>query len=219
MFRFYNGMQNNNISFTSKIQFVPWKTFTSKKPMQNEILYFHNTPNILKADEFYSLDIRTCTGGGLTKPSTAEAEGFHFWDDKTTQKKANDNVISLIRFVKNPERGLILGGKRLESNPLSVPLYYKFRNMIADRVKNLTEFSIHRYEDSQTHYRYDTKNDTWTICTEYRKTDKSPQRAVNSLGTLKKAFEKISIAPGDRLFIGEKEIKPQDAPELFQKKV
>lgn len=209
-------MQNNNVSFTSKIQFVPWKTFSSMRPLKNEILYFHTTPNILKADEFYSLAVRTCTGGGLTKPSTAEAEGFHFWDDKITLKKANDNVISLIRFIKNPERGLLLGGKRLDSNPLSVPLFNKFRNMIVERVKNLTEFSIHRYEDCQTHYRYNTADDTWTICTEYRKNDKSPQRAVNSLGTLKNAFEKISIAPGDRLFIGEKEILPKDAPELFQ---
>ena len=209
-------MQNNNVSFTSKIQFVPWNTF-SKMNKKNSILYFHDTPNILKADEFYSLDIRTCTGGGLTKPSTGEGEGFHFWDDKITQRKANDNVISLIRFVKNPERGLILGGKKLDSNPLSIPLFNKFKNMIAERVKYLTEFSIHKYEDSQTHYHYNTKTDTWTICSEYRKTDNSPQRAVNSLGTLKNAFEKISIAPGDRLFIGNKEILPVHAPDIFQK--
>ncbi len=209
-------MKNNNVSFTSKIQFVPWKTFCSKKQTPNEILYFHDTPNILKADEFYSLDIRTCTGGGITKSSTGEGEGFHFWDDKITQRKANDNVISLIRFIKNPERGLILGGKRLESNPLSVPLFYKFKNMIAQRVKYLTEFSIHRFEDSQTHYHYNAKNDVWTICTEYRKSDKSPQRAVNSLGTLRSTFEKISIAPGDRLFMGDKEILPKDAPDIFQ---
>ncbi len=210
-------MQNNNVSFTSKIQFVPWKTFT-KMQKKNEILYFHDTPNILKADEFYSLDIRTCTGGGITKPSTGEGEGFHFWDDRITRRKANDNVISLIRFVKNPERGLILGGKKLDSNPLSIPLFYKFRDLISERVQNLTQFCIHKFENSQTHYHYDTKNDVWTICTEYGKTDKSPMRAVTSLGTLKNAFEKISIAPGDRLFIGEKEILPSDAPELFLKK-
>ncbi len=218
MFWFYSCMQNNNVSFTSNIRFVPWKVF-SKMEKKNAILYYHDTPNILKADEFYSLDIRTCTGGGLTKQSTGEGEGFHFWDDKITQKKANDNVISLIRFVKNPERGLVIGGKRLDENPFSVPLFYKFRDMIKERVQNLSEFCIHRFEDSQTHYHYDTKNDTWTICTEYRKTANSPQRAVNSLATLKNAFEKISIAPGDRLFIGEKEIQPKDAPEIFLKQV
>lgn len=207
---------NKNISFTSRIQFVPWKTFCSIKQTQNKILYFHDTPNILKADEFYSMDIRTCTGGGLTKPSTREGEGFHFWDDRITQRKANDNVISLIRFVKNPERGLILGGKRLESNPLSVPLFDKFRSLISQRVKFLTEFGVHRFEDSQTHYHYNAQNDTWTLCTEYSKSDKSPLRAVNTLGTLKNAFEKISIAPGDRLFVGNKEILPKDAPEIFQ---
>ena len=209
-------MQNNNVSFTSKIQFVPWNTF-SKMNKKNEILYFHDTPNILKADEFYSLNIRTCSGGGVTRPSTCEGEGFHFWDDKITQRKVNDNVISLIRFVKNPERALILGGKRLEGNPLSVPLFNKFRNLIAERVKNLTVFGVHRFEDSQTHYHFDTKNDVWTICSEYRKGPDSPQRSVNSLGTLRNAFETISIAPGDRLFVGKKEILPEDAPDIFQK--
>ena len=34
--------------------------------------------------------------------------------------------------------------------------------------------------------------------------------------TIKNAFEKISIAPGDRLFIGNKEILPKDAPGIFQ---
>lgn len=43
-----------------------------------------------------------------------------------------------------------------------------------------------------------------------------PQRAVNSLGTLRNAFEEISIAPGDRLFIGNKEILPKDAPDIFK---
>ena len=172
---------------------------------------------MLKADEFYSLDIRTCTGGGLTKPSTQEAEGFHFWDDGVTNKKANDNVISLIRFVKNPERGIILGGKRLDENPLSIPLFNKFKQLISERVNNnLTVFGIHKNAYGQTHYHYDKKTDTWTICSEYIKSEKGPQRAVNSLGTLRNAFEEISIAPGDRLFIGNKEILPKDAPDIFK---
>ena len=83
-------------------------------------------------------------------------------------------------------------------------------------MKYLTEFSIHRYENSQSHYFYETRNDTWTICTEYCKSDNSPLRSVNSLGTLRNAFEKISIAPGDKLFINGKEILPKDAPEIFQ---
>ena len=216
VFRFYKDMQNNNISFTSKIRFVPWKTF-SKMQKKNEILYFHDTPNILKADEFYSMDIRTCTGGGLHKPSTQEAEGFHFWDDRVTNKKANDNVISLIRFVKNPERGIILGGKRLDENPLSIPLFNKFKQLISERINNnLTVFGIHKNAYGQTHYHYDKKTDTWTICSEYIKSEKGPQRAVNSLGTLRNAFEEISIAPGDRLFIGNKEILPKDAPDIFK---
>lgn len=207
-------MQNKDISFTSKIQFVPWKTF-EKITNKNKILYFHDTPNILKADEFYSTDIRTCTGGGLTKPFE-EAEGFHFWDDRITQKNLNNNVVSLFRFIKNPERGILIGGKNLDSNPLSIPLFNKFKQTISDRVKNLSVFGIHKFENCQSHYNYNTKTDTWTICTEYRKNDNSMLRSVNSLNTLKNTFEEISIAKGDRLFIGNKEILPENAPELFK---
>ena len=122
-------MENSSVSFTSNICFVDRIAYNKIKK-RNSIGFWHTVPNILKADEFYSLDIRTCTGGGITKPSTGEGEGFHFWDDRITQRKANDNVISLIRFVKNPERGLILGGKKLDSNPLSIPLFYKFRDLV-----------------------------------------------------------------------------------------
>ena len=86
MFRFYVNMQNNSsISFTSKISFVDRTAFAMLKK-NNLIDYTHQSSNILKADEFYSPGIRTCTGGGLVNP-LVEAEGFHFWDDMVNAKK------------------------------------------------------------------------------------------------------------------------------------
>lgn len=207
-------MQHNNISFTSNICFISGRKFRTL-PKANYVDYYHHNPNIIKAPEFYSEGIRTCTGGGLVKPFV-EGEGFHFWDDKTTLKNFHDQVVRLFRFVKEPERGLLVGGKEIQFNELSMPLFNKFRQAISEKVENLTVFAKHKFQYEQTHYKYEVENDTWTICTEFRANENAPLKSVKNLSDLKRCFEEISIAPGDRLFINEKEILPQTNPEIFR---
>lgn len=207
-------MENSSVSFTSNICFVDRIAYNKIKK-RNSIGFWHTVPNILKADEFYSEGIKTCTGGGVVIPFK-EAEGFHFWDDMTNKKKFPDIVNSLFRFVKNPQRALLVGSKKLDDSPYSIEQFERFKKVFTERIKNVSLFERHRYENSQTHYIYSLNDDTWTLFSEYQKGKNIRYNQVKSLKALKECFENISIADGDRLFINNKEITKADAPELFR---
>lgn len=207
-------MNNNQVSFTSKIKFVDSAQFSMLKK-KNYIGYRHNEPNILKAPEFYSTEIRTCTGGGLINPYS-EAEGFHFWDDLTNKKKFSILIHSLFRFVKNPERGFLVGSKELAGSKYSIEQFQNFKKVFLEKVKNVTLFEKHRNTNSETNFHYNLDTDTWTICASFREPDSNKIKYVKNIKDLKSCYENISIADGDRLFIGKKEIKPADAPEIFR---
>lgn len=210
----YIYMDKKSVSFTSNINFVDRIAY-SKLSKKNKIGFWHNVPNILKADEFYSEEIRTCTGGGLVVPFK-EAEGFHFWDDNTNKKNFSNIANSLFRFVKSPQRALLIGSKESEKYPYSIEQFERFKKIFSQRVPHLSLFERHRYPNSQTHYHYSLDNDTWTLFSEYRKSENMPYIQVKDLKTLRECFSNISIADGDRLFIRGKEISAASAPELFQ---
>ena len=134
----------------------------------------------------------------------------------TNKKKFPDIVNSLFRFVKNPQRALLVGSKKLDDSPYSIEQFERFKKVFTERIKNVSLFERHRYENAQTHYIYSLDNDTWTLFSEYQKGKNIRYNQVKSLKALKECFENISIADGDRLFINNKEITKADAPELFQ---
>ena len=205
----------DNITFKSKIQFVHNIEFSKNKTKGYYIGYTHNVPNILKADKFYTEAIRTCTGGGLVIPQK-EAIGFHIWDDKTNKKNFELIKNSMFRWIQNPERGLLIGSKKLIGSPFSIEQFQKFKKSFSEKVPNLTLFEEHANQYSQSHFSYSVKDDTWIIASDYYEPETKKHIVVTSLEALKKAFKTIKIAKGDSLFIGKKEITPQNAPELFE---
>lgn len=207
-------MTNQSISFKSNIRFVNYKAYLalSKK---NYINYLHTSPNILKSDSFYSMAIRSCTGGGLVNPGV-EAEGFHFWDDRTNKKKFPELVNSLFRFVRNPQNALIVGSKELPNNPYSIEQFERFKNLFLERVKNVSIFQKHQFKNSETHYHYSLDTDTWTLCTGYNESLGGRWKYLKNPDKFLKVFDRVSISEGDRLFIGKKEVLPTEYPELFQ---
>lgn len=209
-------MDKKSITFTSRIQFVDRITY-SKLHKKNRIGFWHDVPNILKADEFYSEGIRTCTGGGIVDP-LKEAEGFHFWDDMTNKKKFPQIINSLFRFVKNPQRAILIGSKDIDGNPYSIEQFERLKKIFIDRIKNVSLFERHRYDNSQTHYHYSVDTDTWTLFSEYQKRPNGRYIQVKNLKTLQECFNNILIADGDKLFVGGKEITLKDCPEIFSKK-
>ena len=140
------NMNNNSISFTSKIRFVDRPVYAMMEK-SNLIGFRHNVPNILKDKTFYSEEIRTCTGGGLVNPFK-EAEGFHFWDDRTNKKKFPELVNSLFRFVRNPQNALIVGSKELPNNPYSIEQFGRFKNLFLERFKNVSIFQTQKFRNA-----------------------------------------------------------------------
>lgn len=100
----------NNVSFKSNIVFIPAAQFNKNANKGIYIGYQHNVPNIIMSSKFFSADIRTCTGGGIIN-AEKEAIGFHIWDDKINKKNFQDIVVRMFRYIKTPERGLLIGVK------------------------------------------------------------------------------------------------------------
>lgn len=207
-------MTNDSISFTSKIRFVDRPVYKMLKK-NNFIDFRHGRPNILKSGEFYSEDIRTCTGGGLVNPG-CESEGFHFWDDMTNKKKFPELVNSLFRFVRNPQNALLVGSKDLKGNPYSLEQFARFKKVFLERVKNVSLFQQHKFLNSETHYHYSLDTDTWTLCTSFQEKSGGKLKFIKKPEDFLKVFDSVSIADGDRLFVGKKEVLPSEYPELFK---
>ena len=204
---------SSSIAFTSNIRFVDHPVFSMMKK-SNYIDFSHLRSNILKAEEFYSAEIRTCTGGGLVNP-LVEAEGFHFWDDLKNKKKFPQLINMLFNFVKEPKRGLLLGSKNLKSNQYSIEQFENFKKIFLERVKNVSIFQQHKFTNSETAFHYSVPTDTWTLCSSYRVDGDLQKKFVRMPEDLLTVFEKVSIADGDRLFMGKKEVLASDYPELF----
>ena len=216
MFVPYTNMTESNISFTSNIRFINYKKFNRKYKRTINIGFHHDESNIRKDNQFRSTNIRTCTGGGLVTPNV-EAAGFHFWDDITNDRKFPLIMYDLFRFVEEPERALLIGGKDLKENPFSIKQFQKFKETFLDNIKNVSIFGPHKHKFAESHYHYSLDTDTWTIASTYlEKQDKRLiTHSVENLFDLLDFFEQISIAKGDRLFFGKQEILPQDCPDIF----
>ena len=211
---FYEDTMKEKVSFKSRITFVDRKTFNKFKK-GTPIFFKHDMPNIIKDKIFYSEDIRTCTGGGVVTPAK-EAEGFHLLDDVTNYKNIHDFIVYIFRYVKDAQRGLLLGSKELDTRPYSVKIFEKIKDAFYKRLSNVSIFERHTYSNSQTHFMYSLKDDTWTLCTGYRMPDTETLISVSTPMDLKRVFGKISIAEGDSLFIKGKEITPEMMPEFFK---
>jgi len=210
------NINDNKISFKSNIRFVDLKKFRHISRCAKSIGFTHDERNIVKANEFCSMDIRTCTGGGLINPNI-QAEGFHFLDDRTNKENFPEIISKLFRYVTNPEHGLLIGSKDLQWHIYSTEQFQNLKKIFLERVKNVSIFEKHKFAVSESHYHYSLETDTWTLSSKYWERDKKTLIAhpVTSVPELLKCFQNVSIAPNDRLFMGEQEILPQEYPKLF----
>lgn len=206
-------MNNSNVSFTAKIEFINGTKFFKNKDKGQYIGYLHNEPNAYKCDKFHSEGIRTCTGGGL-EDDNHNALGFHFLDDKTNKKNFIDIVVKLFRWMPNANRGILIGSKELDGNPYSREQFIRFKEVFSRRLDNLTLFENHKNTCSETNFQHDKTTDTWTLTTSY--IDKNGKyKYVKTINDLREAYENIKIADGDTLFLNGKEVSKADAPDFF----
>lgn len=212
----------NDISFTSRIRFVDRKVFDKfcqkgiyvdfrpdndmsaldmmmLKPSKNIV---HPRLDVLKADEFYTDTVRTCTAGGVVDTKTGEAVGFHIFDSLDNLEKTDDILENIFGRVKNPDRAVILGSKGLKIACESIPIFQKLYEGISKRVKNVTIFREHLFPFSESDMHYCAKTDTWTIRSMYRPITDFREHNIKSKDELEKCFREVKLADGDTLEFG-----------------
>ncbi len=201
-------------SFKSKINFIPYGQFAKMNKI-NPIKFDHEHPNVLKADKFWSANIRSCTGGGIVGKN--EASGYHIWDDRVNFDGIKNVIENITSSVKEPVSGLVIGAKDIKEAPRSMPMFTKIRNAMNRNVPNVSVFQAIKEKLGQIHYAYNRKEDTWYLCCEkVNPKNGNSIPVVRGIKSLKNFFSKISIAPNDRLFIKGKEVLPKDCPEIFK---
>ncbi len=201
------------VSFKSRINIVTNKVF-AELPAGRYIDFLMESPirpNIIASDKFYTLRIRTCTGGGLKSSRSNEAAGFHFWDEKLNAKNLQSFINQLKDYVKNSDGGLLIGSKKITGSPNSVPLFKLVKKELTKICPNISYFQTIKKPYGEADFKYSLPDDTWNI----RLTDTDTVRTINKL---QEFFEKIYIAPTDRLFVNGKEITKQEAPQFFKKR-
>ena len=219
----------NNVSFTSRINFVDSKTFD--RFMKGAYVDFRTDhglipPNkinerivskltgkpiykrsdVLEADEFYTDTVRTCTAGGIVDTKTGKAVGFHIYDSDANADKTDEILDNIFAYIPNPDRALVLGSKKLKGSVYSIPIFQKILEGIKKRVQNVSVFNEHIFPYSETDMHYSLKNDTWTIRSMYRPLMDYKEYEIESKDDLAKCFRDFKIADGDFITF-DKDIK------------
>lgn len=221
--------RTNNISFTSNIHFVDKAFFDSIKKGSN-IDHLSELRHIAKGKNFYTMDVRTCSAGGLVVPYK-EAAGFHFFPNSTSELRTRSLAIQLFdEFLERPTNGLLVGSKQLplyEDHPfreLSVPFFQKLKKLFSERVTNVSVFEEHRKLKTQTHLYYSKEKDSWYLCAETVNSfvnslgnKETTRKSVSNINALIAFYKDISIAPTDTLFINGREMKRKKYPFLFER--
>lgn len=206
-------MPDNNISFTSRINFVNSKMFDKfrhgsyidirKSNNLSENLQF----GISNSDEFYTDEVRTCTAGAIINSKTKQCVGFHIYDCLNNEEKIDDIINYILSFVEKPDKALLLGSKKIKCSNYSLPIFDKIYEKLASNIKNITTFKEHTFPFSESNLHYNAKNDIWTIHSLYRERINIKDNDVLSQNDIKKAFKEIKLADGDSIYT-------ENAPEL-----
>ena len=218
----------NDISFTSRINFVTAKEFDSfrrgayvdfrtqcqltpvDKLTQKVVSKLtgenlkHPRLDVVAADEFYTDVVRTCPAGGVVNTKTGQAAGFHSYDCLENFESAEDVLENLFHHVPNPDRALLIGSKNLSGSDYSIPLFQKLYEGITKRVPNVTVIREHTFPYSESEFHYALKNDTWTIHSMYKPLTDYREFDVKSKEDLDKCFKEVRIANGDVLMFNGK---------------
>lgn len=208
----------NNISFQSKIKFVPRKVFRDKEFFPFVDCQKPTEPlrtSFIKDRDFYTADVRTCTAGGIVDDNGVL--GFHLLDcveNFNRVGKSMPKILDFLNFKNNS--ALIIGAKNMSSRCYSVPLFDRVKSIV-DRFVNPSIFRVHNNKMAESSIAYEKDLDTWFV---YTPLPKCPyympnEPFINSLDSLLSAFKEIKIAPQDTLFVGEQQITKADCPKIF----
>lgn len=221
-------MTADKISFTSRINFVDSKSFEKfrhgayvdfKKiyqPTKHELWDYEFARafggeikkfprfDVVKSDEFYTDEVRTCSAGGVIDFKTGQCAGFHFYDNLENSQQTDDMLDAIFKLVPNPDRALLLGSKKLKFSIYSISIFDKILEGLNKRIKNITVFREHIFPYSESDLHYSLKDDTWTIRSMFRPLTDYKEYDILSKETLEKSFKEIKLADGDCITFSDK---------------
>ena len=190
---------NNNYAFGSKIIVRDYDSYCDFFKLVCLKSIECPWEDIKTGKKIYTESVSPCISGG-SGTSICNGEGFifHFL---LPGKKSLDNIYKNIIKVKqldNKPRFFITGGHK--NDPTSKRSF----SALIERIKEFKERTsiIWGQKDSGTNnINYSSIDDTWTIFHE--------GTHIKKFEDLKNAFEKIYIADGDELWIGDTKIDPK----------
>lgn len=191
-------MQCNKVNFGSKIIFADAKTFDKVK-RGYFIPWNPCAEYIQKADEFYTERVRTCAAGLLMNTKTKTVLGFHIYDCLENLKDIPYLIKNMTNLCENPDKCLLLGGKRLFGSPYSMDIFGKFQEIFEKNIEKITFFEEHTYPWSETNICYSIKDDTCYISSMFRDNKDFKEKYISSKEELEKCFKKIKISSDDEL--------------------
>ena len=191
---------NSGINFGSEIRFLNERAFT--RNLKGKFIDFHPyEPCIQKANEFYTVNIRTCTAGGLFDTKNKIFLGFHLLDYIDNMENIKQIIANMFSQVKNPDKAFLLGGKALNGNvaPYSMDMFNELKDAFTQRIENLTVFEEHKYPWSETDFHYNSATDRLDICSMYRRNQGENEKYILSKEELEDCFKSVTISPDDKL--------------------
>lgn len=200
-----------NISFTSKINFVPHSTFTYRT-MLSFPRYLATNGNVVTQRSVFTKYLCDCTALFFVSENKI-VNAFHFFNNN--YKKTSEHLEKILdKQLKeyNVAKGLVIGGKDLRERQSSLEVFQRVLEKLNDFSGDVSVFK-NQQEYGCTDVHYSPKKDTYTI---YSHFGSNSFRFVESVKNLKKAFKKIYIAPQDELYIKGELVSKEKYPELFR---
>ena len=183
----------NNITFTSNINFVSERMFRKATYKHSEYIPFENFGEgkfSSVTSNFHTMGIRTCTAGGITDGE--KAKGFHIRD-------SYENITNLDKIYKiitepfeKPFKNILLIGSK---------------DLLMKNSQNFSYFQTFAFNSSEAHIHYNLPKDTWTINAQIFNRKKENYYSISTKEDLLRTFEDISIGKEDKLFINGEEIQ------------
>ena len=200
-------MKTNNISFTSKINFVPESVFSKYRYARGVYVDVAARKNLVckvSNQNVWTDYICSCVSGAAINTKTKDIAGFHLFHSKKIFQKCDEFLEDVFSFVPDADSALIIGGKDTRLTPYSVKIFDKIAEEFKKRIPNLTIFERHKKLNSGSDICYFADRDEWLINTLYSDNIFGfHAKDVLSQEELVNCFGKISIGDGDKLFMND----------------
>lgn len=196
-----------NISFTSKINFVPEQKFLKVK-CSGLRKYLGTSDHATTNSNLWTDQVCSCTALFLVSMDKV-VNGFHFLSSTKRASKRLETILNKQLGKNEVDKGLIIGARKF-GHKFSLEVFERVSGNVEKRSSDVSVFK-NQVADGWTDIHYSPSKDTYTIFSE-----SLALGPVESVDNLKHLYREISIAPNDELYINCRHMSKKKYPELFR---